>query len=130
MSSWRMAVSFAAAILFLGAPGSSVAQDAMADGERQFRMRCASCHSLEAGQNRIAPHLAGIAGRPAGSVEGARYSAGLAQSGIVWDAESLDRYLANPRQAVPGTTMPVTLPNADQRGAVVDYLLTLSDDGG
>lgn len=112
---------------------SAFAQDAAqdaAEGERQFRTRCASCHSTEAGQNRVGPHLSGILGRTAGAVEGARYSAAMKSSGIVWDAQRIDAYLANPRQLVPGTSMPVGLPNAGQRGQVIEYLRTLSGGNG
>ncbi|KZD09717.1 c-type cytochrome [Oceanibaculum pacificum] len=108
---------------------SAFAQDA-AEGERQFRTRCASCHSTEAGQNRVGPHLSGILGRTAGAVEGARYSAAMKSSGIVWDAQQIDAYLANPRQLVPGTSMPVGLPNAGQRAQVIEYLRSLSGGNG
>ena len=85
------AVVFAAALASLaGTPAASLGQSPAAQGATLFNARCAACHSLEAGQNRIGPHLAGLAGRTAGSVEGARYSAGLHESGIVWNAETLD----------------------------------------
>lgn len=107
--------------LFAGTAEQALAQDA-AQGEDLFRTRCGSCHSLEAGQNRLGPSLAGVVGRTAGSVEGARYSPALKASGIVWDEQSLDSYLASPRQMVAGTTMTVGVPNATQRGAIIAYL--------
>lgn len=113
-----MLLAFAA---LLGAPLPAAAQDAAA-GERAFRTRCASCHSLEPGQNRAGPSLAGVIGRKAGSVEGARYSQGLRDSGITWDAQSLDGFLADPRKAVPGTSMTVRLADAAQRAAIIAYL--------
>ncbi|WP_234705801.1 c-type cytochrome [Sinorhizobium meliloti] len=67
------------------------------DGARLFRQRCGSCHSIEAGQNRTGPSLAGVNGRMAGSVEGVRYSPALRDSNVVWNAETLVRFLANPR---------------------------------
>lgn len=119
-----------AAALAVAVPPAVLAQDAAAQdaagGERQFRTRCASCHSTEASQNRVGPHLSGVIGRTAGTVDGARYSAAMKESGIVWDARQLDAYLANPRQAIPGTTMPVGLSNAGQRAQVIEYLRTLS----
>jgi cytochrome c len=93
-----------------------------ADGERLFRQRCGACHSLEPGQNRAGPHLSGVIGRKAGSVEGARYSAALRESDIVWDGGTLDTFLAAPRQRVPGTSMTVGVPNAAQRAAIIVYL--------
>lgn len=101
-------------------PAAASAQQA--DGERLFRQRCGTCHSLDAGQNRAGPHLSGIIGRAAGSVEDARYSAAMRDSNIVWDNESLDTFLAAPRQMVPGTSMTVGIPNAEQRAAIIAYL--------
>ena len=101
-------------------PAAARAQGA---GEGLFRQRCASCHVLQPGQNRIGPHLTGLGGRTAGSVEGARYSAAMRSSGLVWDEPTLDRYLANPREVVPGTTMVIAVPNEDQRREIVAYLL-------
>ena len=106
-------------------PSAAVAQDA-GEGERLFRQRCASCHTLQPGQNRTGPQLAGVMGRRAGSVEGARYSNGMQGSNIVWDEQSLDGFLANPRQVVPGTSMGVSLPDKDQRQAVIAYLKTIA----
>lgn len=105
----------------LGAPLPAAAQDAAA-GERAFRTRCASCHSVEPGQNRAGPSLAGVVGRKAGSVEGARYSQALRDSGITWDAQSLDGFLADPRGTVPGTSMTLRLADAAQRAAIIAYL--------
>ena len=113
-----MLLAFAA---LLGAPLPSFAQDAAA-GERAFRTRCATCHSVEPGQNRAGPSLAGVIGRKAGSVEGARYSQALRDSGVTWDAQSLDGFLADPRGTVPGTSMTVRLTDATQRAAIIAYL--------
>lgn len=101
-------------------PAAASAQQA--DGERLFRQRCSACHTMDAGQNKVGPHLSSVVGRAAGSVEGARYSAAMRESGIVWDAQSLDTFLAAPRQMVQGTTMTVGLPNAEQRAAIIAYL--------
>ena len=125
---WAAGFAVLAAAMATGS-GTAQAQGAVSDGERQFKARCASCHSVDAGQNRLGPHLSGLFGRPAGSVDGARYSAALKGSGIVWDAGALDRYLANPRQTVPGTSMPTGLTDGDQRAQVIEYLRHLSGGG-
>jgi cytochrome c len=101
-------------------PAAASAQQA--DGERLFRQRCSACHTVDSSQNRAGPHLSGVIGRTAGSVQGARYSDAMRESGIVWDAQSLDTFLAAPRQMVQGTTMTVGLPNAEQRAAIIAYL--------
>lgn len=113
------------ALTLLGAaPIASHAQNAD-EGERLFRQRCATCHALDATQNRSGPHLDGIIGRRAGSVEKARYSRAMQDAQIIWDGQSLDDFLANPRQAIAGTSMMVGVPNADQRKAIIAYLQTL-----
>jgi cytochrome c len=65
--------------------------------------RCLACHSLE--RNRTGPKHCGLLGRKAGGVADFSYSKALKDSGIVWDAASLDRFLENPFKAVPGTRM-------------------------
>ncbi|WP_353641834.1 hypothetical protein [Mesorhizobium sp. WSM2239] len=75
---------------------------------------------MDPSQNRAGPHLSGIVGRTAGSVDGARYSAAMRNPGIVRDVQSLGAFLAAPRQTVPGTSM--TVPNAGQRTAIIIYL--------
>lgn len=116
-----------AGLLLALLPTCSIAQQSAAEGERVFRTQCAACHSVEAGQNRVGPHLAGVVGRKAGGVEGARYSPALKASAMVWDEETLEAFLANPRETVPGTTMTIGVRNADQRAAVIAYLKTLSE---
>ena len=51
--------------------------------------------------NKVGPHLNGIVGREAASVEGVRYSAAMKDCGIVWDEDRLAEYLADPRQKWP-----------------------------
>ncbi|MFC4732237.1 c-type cytochrome [Salipiger abyssi] len=93
-----------------------------ADGERLFQQRCASCHSLDEGGRGAGPSLSGVFGRPAGSVEGARYSRALEESNLVWDAPTLDAFLENPRGTVPGTVMAVRVTDPAQREAIIDLL--------
>lgn len=117
------AAGFLAASLVMAQP--SQAQDA-SSGERLFRQRCASCHTVQPGQNRIGPHLSGIVGRKPGSVEGVRYSKGLSALEPNWDAANLDAYLANPRGVALGTTMTISVPNAADRGSIIAYLQGLT----
>ncbi|MCB4767922.1 c-type cytochrome [Ancylobacter sp. Lp-2] len=106
-------------------PGPAFAQDAAA-GERLFRQRCASCHTVQPGQNRIGPTLSGLVGRKAGSVEGARYSPKMRELDVTWDAARIDSFIANPRAMVPGTTMTVSVANAADRANITAYLAGLA----
>lgn len=103
----------------------SLAQDA-SSGERLFRQRCASCHTVQPGQNRIGPHLSGVVGRKPGSVEGVRYSKGLSALEANWDVTNLDAYLANPRGVAPGTSMSISVPSAADRSSIIAYLQGLT----
>ena len=46
----------------------------------------------------------------------------MRNSNIVWDSQTLDTFLAAPRQMLPGTQMTVGLANAAQRAAIIAYL--------
>jgi cytochrome c2 len=88
--------------------------------------QCQVCHSTAPGKNGIGPSLAGIYGTRAGEVPGFDFSDAMKNSGLTWNAATLDKYLANPRDVVPGTKMSFGgLKDADKRQAVIDYLKSL-----
>ncbi len=95
-----------------------------ARGQRLFASQCAGCHGLETAK--LGPPLGGIVGRSAGSVQGYPYSDALARTGVVWSAGTLDRWLAGPRQMVPGTAMPVAVADPAARRDIIAYLAALA----
>ncbi|MCR4265071.1 c-type cytochrome [Nitratireductor sp. ZSWI3] len=99
------------------------------EGERLFRQRCAACHSIEPGRRGSGPSLAGVVGREAGTLDGARYSQAMQEVDLVWDAPTLDAFLENPRDTVPGTTMAVRIPDPEQRAAIIAFLQDASTGG-
>lgn len=70
----------------------------------------------------MGPNLHGLFGRKAGSVQGFAYSKAMKASGIVWDAKTLDRYLAAPTTTVPGTRMVAKVGDPARRAALIAYL--------
>ena len=92
----------AASVVMLSA-GTARAQDVDA-GKKVFN-QCRACHVLDKTTNRVGPHLGGVIGRKAGSVEGFSYSEAMKNSGITWDDESLEKYLKDPKGAIPGNKM-------------------------
>lgn len=108
------------AVAGLVAPVAAVGQQA--DGAKLFQQRCSACHSMDARQKKTGPHLSGVIGRTAGSLEEAAYSEAMRKSGIVWHDVTLDAFLAAPRKVVPGTTMAVGVPDAVHRTAIIAYL--------
>lgn len=87
---------------------------------------CAACHSVTRGEHGIGPSLAGVSGRRAGTIAGFEYSQAMKDSGLTWNDATLNRYLADPKGVVPGTTMAYNgIKDAAQRQAVVNYLKSL-----
>ena len=84
--------------------------------------RCLACHSLE--YNRTGPRHCGLVGRRAGTEPGfEEYSPAMKRSKLVWNEKTLDRFLANPLKAVPGTTMTYAgVPDAKERADLIAYL--------
>jgi cytochrome c len=101
----RLAMIVSATALAVMAGSARAATPAPGDPGAGARIytRCAACHALE--YDRTGPRHCGLFGRRAGSVKGFEYSEAMKRSGIVWNAQSLDRFLAGPLAAVPGTAM-------------------------
>ena len=116
--------SCAMAVLVLGPSTTSAGGDA-ATGQQVFATRCGVCHATEVGVKKFGPSLAGVFGRKSGTEAGYEYSLALKAAAITWDEKTLDRYIENPPTDVPGTKMPVTLPDNDARQNVIAYLKTL-----
>ena len=98
-------------------------------GKRQFIV-CQACHStMSGGPNKVGPNLYGLIGSPAAQVEGFFYSAALTESGIVWDAASLDQWLEAPAAMVPGTTMVFAgIRDPKQRANLIAYLQQVTSE--
>lgn len=110
---------------FLSLTGLSAAQ-AASPGQAVFQSQCSICHSVVAGQNMIGPSLHGVVGRKSGIEPGFHYSAANKADGLVWDAPTLERYLASPATVVPHTTMSYAgLPDPQKRADLIAYLATL-----
>lgn len=97
------------------------------NGKATFNNMCGVCHSVqETGGPNQGPNLVGVVGRKAGSVPGfPLYSPALKASGIKWSKKTLNKFLENPMAKVPGTMMPMEIPDDKTRADVVAYLATL-----
>lgn len=100
---------------------ASAEGDAVA-GAKVFK-RCSTCHSLTPDDNRMGPTLAGVFGSKAGQQK-FKYSKAMAESGLTWNAETLDAYLANPSAVVKGTSMIFRVPKPEDRANLIEYLKT------
>ena len=111
--------------ILLGAASAQAAGDAAA-GKVLFTQKCGLCHSAVEGQNKIGPSLYGVVGRPAGTAANYTYSDAMKNANRTWNEATLDDYLTNPRQKIPGVKMIFAgLPEATDRQNVIAYLATL-----
>ena len=110
-------------ILFASlAPVAARGADAAA-GEAQFN-KCKICHSINAGGPAIVgPNLHGVFGRKAGTLDNFAYSEAMKESGIVWDDETMAKYLRNPKEVVPGGKM--AFPGIKDEAQLADLLAYL-----
>ena len=117
----RLAEAIAAGAIAIGSPAAMAAPAGNAIRGEALYERCFACHSLET--DRAGPRHCGLLGRRAGSVPGFDYSPAMRASGIVWSAETLDRFLAAPTAVVPGTSMGYAgIASAQERADLIAYL--------
>ena len=115
-------------------PWAAPAQTVSSQPARTYDMRefgkCAPCHALDERINGIGPHMVDIYGRRIGSVENYPYSDALKAKEGVWDAATLDSFLANPRGFAPGTKMIFrAIENAERRAEIIAYLQREAREG-
>jgi cytochrome c len=121
----HMLLGAAAFAWIFGLAGTVHAQDA-STGARLFKSQCSICHSQKPDRNIVGPSLFGVVGRHSGMIPNFHYSDANRASGLVWNPATLDRYLAAPRQVVPGTLMTYPgLKDPHQRADLIAYLATL-----
>lgn len=93
------------------------------DGATLFKQQCAMCHTTSSSEpTRQGPALVKIVGRPAGKVEGFKYSEALAKADFAWDETRLDAWLTNPQAVIPGVTMLYRQAKPETRAAIIAYL--------
>ncbi len=106
-----------------------------ARGQAYFQTACAICHSPVLGSNNTViikqgPSLVGVVGRKAGSSSHFNYSKAMTDSVLMWNAATLFKFLANPMAEMPGTIMPMPIPDVTNRADVIAYLSTLKIPDG
>lgn len=122
-----LALGLAMGMMATSAP--SMAAGDTAAGEKVYKKRCKACHSVAEGKNKVGPSLFGVVGRQAGSTDFKRYK-GLKGADYIWDEESLDAWLKNPKAFIKSkggksTSMSFKLKKDADRTAVIEYLKTI-----
>ncbi|MGZ3305809.1 MAG: c-type cytochrome, partial [Asticcacaulis sp.] len=104
--------------------------DEVSDGQSYVKANCALCHDVTSARTvKQGPPLLGVVGRKIGSVPGFGYSETLKNAGSkgkAWTPAALNVFLADPQKAMPGTMMPVNVPDVKKRKAVIAWLGTLT----
>ena len=119
--------SWGAASLLIGvaltASAALAAEGDASRGARVFR-ECAACHSLAPDRNMTGPSLAGLFGRKAGGLASFdRYSPALKAANVTWDDRTLDAWLKDPAQDIPGNRMTFAgIEDARVRADLIAYL--------
>ena len=110
-----------ASTAWAGAPAPAPAGDAV-KGKAVFA-RCAICHDLKPGVQKMGPNLHGVFGRKAGTVAGFNYSPAMKSAKITWSAATLDSYVMSPAKLIPGNKMAFAgLATPADRANLIAYL--------
>ncbi len=132
MLSKKLLCLISAAVLgvSVSSPVASAQGDAAA-GEKLWK-KCKSCHAVgENPKKKSGPHLNDLIGRPAGSVEGFRYSKSMTAAGgdgLVWDAASLDAFLIKPKDFIKKTKMSFRgFKDEQDRADIIAYVSQFSE---
>lgn len=116
-----LALAGIAALLTVSA-GPVLADGDPKKGKRVYN-KCKSCHELTKTRNKIGPHLVGIFGRKAASVDGYKYSSAMRKSDITWDEKSIEEYVTKPKKFIPGNKMTFAgLKKPKQRADLIAYM--------
>ncbi len=114
----------AALAIALFAAASVPAQAADLDAGKTAFAKCRICHTIEAGAaSTVGPNLHGLFGRKAGSLGGYDYSSAMKGSGIVWDDDTLAKYVRDPKAFIPDNKMAFPgIRSADEIADLLAYL--------
>ena len=108
-ASLRQREKYVAAVMLAGAISAALTGTVWAGGltgdaargETLYQV-CTDCHSLD--KNDVGPRHRGVFGRKAASLPDYDYSDPLKSANIVWNEETLDKWLTDPQAVAPGAT--------------------------
>lgn len=105
----RASISVLAVCAIFASDSAARAEDLLppsAERGAELWAKCRACHTIEkGGRNIVGPNLHGVFGRRAGALASYNYSPAMKAASLVWTEETLDRYLAETVDFLPGTKM-------------------------
>lgn len=114
-------VSLIVGLLLLGA--SAAEAQNVAEGQKRFNL-CKTCHTVASGgRHGVGPNLNGVFGAKAGTKDGFAFSPQMKSANVVWDEETMTKYVMNPRTFIPGNKM--AFPGMKQEDQVRDLMAYL-----
>ena len=114
------------AFALAGLIAAASADESVETGRQLFDRRCRTCHGgTGPADSPIGPNLSGIVGTKAGTQASGIHSRAAIDSGVVWDRESLRRFLSVPRREIPGSIMPAGVADPAELERLLDYLESL-----
>ena len=120
--------TFFAVALTVAIAATAGTANAGGDGEKLFKKKCSTCHSIEPGKHKIGPSLAGVVGRKAGTTDFAKYKAFKGGTDIVWDEANLDAWITDQKAFLKdkgisgGTAMSAKIKKEEEREDIIKYL--------
>ncbi|WP_084397722.1 c-type cytochrome [Henriciella aquimarina] len=109
--------------------GALLANADASRGERSFKAKCTTCHTIEqGGANGTGPNLYGIMTAEHAHKDNFGYSSAMMETaGKPWTYESIDEWLTNPSSYIRGTTMAFAgLRRDEERADVIAYLASMT----
>ena len=121
--------ALAALLAAAAAHDDGIKGDAARGKELFMASSCPTCHAVTKDDtSKVCPNLVGVVGRKAGTTKSLLGpSENMKKYGVIWNAETLNEFLANPNAKVPGTAMAGILEDPQQRADVIAYLATLTN---
>jgi cytochrome c len=114
LAQWAHAASATQAGAMVGGAGDPMR------GKALFEKRCTGCHALT--QNHEGPQLQGVYGRTSGTVPSFAYSSALKRAHIVWDDNTLEKWLTDPDAFISGNDMDFLVSKPQERQDLISYL--------
>ena len=110
--------------------GLALANADISRGERSFRAKCSTCHTIDqGGANGTGPNLWASIGLQKAGHAGFNYSAALAGMEGTWTYQAMNDWLYNPSAYARGTSMAFAgLRRDDERANVIAYLASYTPD--